>query len=445
MNEFLKLLRAKKLKSFLKESWAIGWPMTLIMFFEFLIGLADVYIAGKVGKEVQATYGVTFQLYFIFTIIAISLTVGSVSVISKLFTSDKKDELTTAVFSSMLAAVIGGIIFGLAGIIFSPKIINILNVPEVVKNLGGPLIQIYGAGLLFHYILINSNGILRACGSIRKSLVTMAIACFLNIALNFYFVFCTPIGYKGIALSTAISVFIGSILNFAHVERLMRGARRFSFNMVKRIVDIGWPMGLLQIAWQGGLMVLFLILSMLPENRIEILAAFTNGQRIESAIFLPAFAFNMANAVIVGNLLGKKMKEDAFRNGITTAVLGAAIITFLTAIVMLNARFIAPFLSNNAIVIKESTKYLYIALISEPFLALGVILGGGLSGAGDTKSVMKIVALSVWLVRIPLSYIFGIVLGFGAIAVWWSMNLSVVVQAGFIYRRYFKKKWFKYA
>jgi len=37
---------------------------------------------------------------------------------------------------------------------------------------------------------------------------------------------------------------------------------------------------------------------------VEILAAFTAGLRIESAIFLPAFAFNMANAVIVGNLLG---------------------------------------------------------------------------------------------------------------------------------------------
>jgi hypothetical protein len=41
--------------------------MTLIMFFEFLIGLTDVYIAGKVGKEIQAAYGFVIQLYFIKT------------------------------------------------------------------------------------------------------------------------------------------------------------------------------------------------------------------------------------------------------------------------------------------------------------------------------------------------------------------------------------------
>jgi len=51
------------------------------------------------------------------------------------------------------------------------------------------------------------------------------------------------------------------------------------------------------------------------------------------------------------------------------------------------------------------------------------------------------VALSVWLFRIPLSYLFGVLLGFGAIAVWWSMNSSLLVQALLISRRYFKKQW----
>jgi len=31
------------------------------MVFEFLMGLTDVYIAGKVSKEIQATYGLSFS------------------------------------------------------------------------------------------------------------------------------------------------------------------------------------------------------------------------------------------------------------------------------------------------------------------------------------------------------------------------------------------------
>jgi Na+-driven multidrug efflux pump len=87
-------------------------------------------------------------------------------------------------------------------------------------------------------------------------------------------------------------------------------------------------------------------------------------------------------------------------------------------------------------------RYIYISMMSEPFMAWGIILGGGLNGAGDTRSLMIRVALSVWLVRIPLSYIFVVLFGFGPVSVWWSMNLSQFLQAFLISKRYFKKEWF---
>jgi MATE family multidrug resistance protein len=417
--------------------------MTLIMFFEFLIGLTDVYIAGRVSKEVQAAYGFVIQLYFIFIVIANALTVGTVSVVSRLFTSRNKDELTETVFSPIVTATIAGLVLAAAGILLSPEIIKILNIPEELKPLAISFIHIYAAGLLFHYVLINCNGILRSCNMVKKSLKTMALVCAVNIALNFFLVFHTPISFRGIALATALSVFIGSMVNLTYVRSLMTGAKRFSLDRVKKIASIGWPMGLLQILWQLSSMVIFLILSALPEHKIEILAALTTGLRIESAIYLPVFGFNMANAVIVGNLLGEKKEEDAFKSGIVTATIGVVIVTMIVITVILNAWWIVSFLSNNEIVIKESVKYIFISMISEPFMAWSVILSGGLNGAGDTRSVLMRIALSVWLVRIPLSYIFVVLFGFGAVSVWWSMNISQFVQAFLISKRYFSREWYK--
>ena len=278
---------------------------------------------------------------------------------------------------------------------------------------------------------------------VKNSLKTMALVCMVNIALNFLFVFHTPISFRGIALATALSVFIGSMVNLTYVRSIMTGMKQFSVDRVKKIVNIGWPIGLLQILWQLSSMVLFLILSALPEQKVEILAALTTGLRIESAIYLPAFAFNMANAVIVGNLLGEKKKGDALKSGIVTAMIGVVIVTVMVIAVIINARWIVSFLSNNEVVVKESVKYIYISMISEPFMAWGLILAGGLNGAGDTKSVLMRVALSLWLVRIPLSYIFVVLLGFGAVSVWWSMNLSQFVQAFLISKRYFSQEWYK--
>src|SRR3989338_6329040 len=106
----IKTINDKGIKAIVAESWALSWPMTLIMFFEFLIGISDVYIAGKFGKEVQAGYGLAFQLYFIFIIAGMALTVGTASVISRLFTSDKKHDFAAAVNTSVIASVAAGLI-----------------------------------------------------------------------------------------------------------------------------------------------------------------------------------------------------------------------------------------------------------------------------------------------------------------------------------------------
>src|SRR5512136_3280023 len=103
-------LHRGEIGAFVLRSWSVSWPMTLIMLFDFLIGLTDVYIAGKVSKEIQATYGFVIQVYFILIVIANALTVGTVSVVSRLHTSGDKNELTHAVFSSLLTAAGAGIV-----------------------------------------------------------------------------------------------------------------------------------------------------------------------------------------------------------------------------------------------------------------------------------------------------------------------------------------------
>jgi MATE family multidrug resistance protein len=289
--------------------------------------------------------------------------------------------------------------------------------------------------------LINSNGVLRSCNQIKRSLKTMALVCVINIALNFFFLFHTTLGFKGIALATASCVSIGSFVNWTHLKRVTGARKGLSFQIIKKMIQVGWPIGLLQVLWQLASMTLFLILSSLPKNRIEILAAFSTGLRIESAIYLPAFAFNLANAVIIGNFIGEEKKEEAFKSGLVTTLIGVVIITVMAITVIFNARWIASLLSENALVVEEAKKYLYISMLSEPIMAWGIILAGGLNGAGDTRGVLLRVALSVWLVRIPLCYLFVVWLGFGAVSVWWTMNLSQLVQAFLISKRYLSRRW----
>ena len=69
---------------------------------------------------------------------------------------------------------------------------------------------------------------------VKDSLKTQALVCVLNIGLNFFLVFHTPLGFRGIAVATASSVFIGSIVNLWKVRSSMTGVRKFSLDLVRR-------------------------------------------------------------------------------------------------------------------------------------------------------------------------------------------------------------------
>ena len=183
--EYLALMRGGDFKRYLSESWSTSWPMIIIMLFEFLINLTDVYIAGILGKEIQATVGFVSQVYFIFIVVAYALTTGTVSVIARLFTSGDRSALSNAVYTIIFSVAVSGLVLGVLGITLSSTVIGLLNVPEDIKTNGIPLIEIYAGGLLFHYLLINSNGILRhKCGGGYTKAIYSIRNCYSNPGLD---------------------------------------------------------------------------------------------------------------------------------------------------------------------------------------------------------------------------------------------------------------------
>lgn len=435
------LLRSERFKTLFRESWGMSWPLILVMLFEFLVSITDVWVAGKFGKEVQGAVGFVSQVYFVFAVLANAVTMGTVSVVSKFRGSGDAYGFSSAVRTVLVSVFVSGTVLAAAGIFIAPRAIAVSHIPYEIREVAVPFVEIYFTGLIFHYILINSNGILRAAKRAKRSLVTMGLVAALNIALNLCFWRFTDLSFRGIALSTVISFALGAALNLPPVLRMASEGGAFSRSILKRILSIGWPNLVLQISWQIGSVVMFLILGSLAENRTETIAAFTNGLRIESAIFLPAYALNMSAAAVIGNLLGEGRYKDAYYSGFVTAAIGTAVIVIMSVLVIINARTLSSFLSDNTLVVNESVRYLVIQMAAEPFMAVLVILSGALNGAGDTRGVMMIVTGSLWLVRIPLSYLFAVKLGFGPAAVWIAMDVDILFRLMLTVRRYRRRRW----
>ena len=76
--------------------------------------------------------------------------------------------------------------------------------------------------------------------------------------------------------------------------------------------------------------------------------------------------------------------------------------------------------------LRLAVSYLKIVAISEPFLALGMGLVGGLQGAGETMSPTVLTTVTMIFIRLPLAWF--LLKNYGLDGAWWAMSLSTILQ-----------------
>jgi putative MATE family efflux protein len=411
--------------------------MILVMFFNFLVGLADIYVAGFIGPEIQAIVGFVGELYFFIIIVANAISIGTVAIVSRAVGAGKFRDALSAAKQSLLFGVASAFLLTIAGLLLKNHIISIAGFSGSTRQVALDFFVIFVFALAPNYIVIISNAIFRAGGEVRLTLIAMFIVSVINIALNFLFVFgffsFEGFGYRGIALATATAMSAGMLICFflfrqSRWKNIFSGTWSITSDLVKRIFVLSWPAALIYISWNSGNIIIYNILSHLQQESITAMASLTNGLRIEAIIYLPVFALNMAASVLTGQNLGAKAPERAEKLGWKISLSGVAFVSLIALPIFIWAETITSPIAKNQMVLTETVRYLRITMLSEPFMAISVILGGCLMGAGDTKGAMFVILATLWVIRLPLAYILSIVLGYGAVGVWIAMVTSMFFQ-----------------
>ena len=430
--------------------WRLSWPMLLIMVFNFLVGFTDIYVAGLIGRDVQAAIGYVAQLYFLFIIVGNAISIGTVALVSRAFGALAYEKASEYVKQSLIFGLMISLVLMVIGVLFHGPIVKIAGFPSQIRTIAETFLVIFSFALGSNYLLIISNGIFRASGEVKKPLLTMLVFCIINIILDFALVFgfgrLPALGYPGIGYATAVSATVSMVVNCIFFtsgrwRKLLGKGWGLQGRTILQIARLGWPAGLLQIAWNAGSIILYHILAQLGSGSIIALASITNGLRIEAIIFMPAFAMNMAASVLVGQNLGAGNPRRAAQLGWKLALSAMVALSLISCIIFIFAEFFASLLARDMSVLAETTRYLRVNMFSEPFMALSLVLGGALQGAGDTKGNMWVIIFCMWIIRLPLAYSMAIMLGFGAFGVWLAMVASMVAQGLLMAYRFQRGKW----
>lgn len=293
-----------------------------------------------------------------------------------------------------------------------------IKMPSESFEMAREYLVICAAGLIFTagYNLVSA--VLRGMGDAKRPFLFIGIASVVNLVLDLLFVGGLGFGVAGAALATVIGQAASFLFSIYYLYR-RRAAfgfdfRRASFRPNRRyvgmIASLGTPMAI-----QSGFINLSMLVVNAMINGIGVVASatFGAGVRIDDIINKISQGIQYAAVPMISQNIGAKNAARAKR-----VVYAAWIFSFLLTAIFLVlyitlGRELFMLFSDDPLVHDASSEF--IAAILYMFPAFSIMRGSGafVQGIGNAKLGMVLAMLDGVVLRIGLSWFFGIFLGFG--------------------------------
>ncbi|WP_274649045.1 MATE family efflux transporter [Paenibacillus humicola] len=292
-------------------------------------------------------------------------------------------------------------------------------------------------------------GALRGIGRTRASLALSMIMNFSYVLLNVLFINLLHMGVVGMALSVNIARYGAAVCALFYLMKMdtnlhvqLQDLLKLNVAMIKRILLVGIPFAAEQLFFNGGKMLTQVFIVSLGTYAIA-----TNAicGSIAGVLQIPANALALTTVTVVGQCMGRRNVEDARKFTKTFLGLSACACLLMGMIVVpLFHPIVSLFHPPEAIVPDIFKIVILTSILQIPFWSFSFLMPSALRAAGDSKFTSIVSMLSMWLFRIVLGYILGIVLHFGIVGVWLAMNCEWGVRGAIFLRRFYGKKWYRH-
>ena len=386
-------------------------PYLLSYFLQTLYGMADLFIVG----QFNAVDGITAvsngsQVMHMLTAILVGLAMGVTVSISHAVGAKKHKLVEKTIGNTITLFACISIVSTLLLLIFVKPLVVLLNVPQeaMTGTVQYLVICFIGIPFITAYNIISS--IYRGLGDSKSPMYIIAIACLLNIILDYIFIGLFHMGPIGAALGTTVSQSVSVIIALISMKYRTSDIHikediNLQSQVFKHILKVGFPVAI----QDGCIQVAFIIITIIANSRgLNDAAAVGIVEKIVTAIFIiPSTMLATVSALSAQNIGAKDYGRAR------TVLKYAVIITTLYGIIVaLIVECAAPTLlglfTKDTTVILLGVQYISSYIIDTIFAGVHFSFSGYF--AADGKSyigfIHNIIAIS--LVRVPGSYIASI-------------------------------------
>jgi putative MATE family efflux protein len=321
--------------------------------------------------------------------------------------------------------------------------------PDVVLR-GVEYIRILLATSVISFPLVIANSLMRATGDTRKPMYITGVMNVWNVLAAYVLIFglgpIPRLELRGAALATSSARTLGGIIALGILFRPkspihLRWAHlsRWKWSLIWRILRISLPNIGETIISRLGFMLFTRILASLGTIA---LAAHQVALRIESLAYMPGWGMATAVAALVGQALGAEKEDVAEQSIRRTLVMGNAVMAFLGMIfVFFGPAIVRVFGVRDPELANMATTAIRISALELFGLCSVMILSGCLRGAGDTRTPMIVTIAGTFLFRVPITYLFAVVLNGGLKGVWLATAVDWSMRSLIMFVLYKRGKW----
>ena len=435
-----------------RRIWALAWPALVYSVLELSLGVADFLMVRGLGSEATAAIGLNRQITFLLESAALAVATGVITLVSQGVGAGNREQVDGAVRQSFRLVVLLGVPTTLVGFLASrPLLLALQASPETLAH-GVPYLHIYFLGTLFLWASLVAAAVFRGTGDTLTPLKLAAAVSVLNIGLNYVFVFgvgaVPAYGVAGAAIGTVAARAVGAAIYLVLLVRGTPHARLrllplgVDWGLVRRILRIGWPPALAAIARNGARVVYLALLGLVPLGA-SLHAAVGVGLQVRLVSVLPALAFQVAAATLVGQAVGARRYDLAHAVGQRAVLLLALIMAGVVAVTFLLAEPLATLFIVDAEVAALGATVLRWFAVAQFFSSLSIGTQGALTGAGDTRPIFRYTLVTQWGVLLGATASLLILVGWapeGALLAWVA---APVLQLVLMQRLFRSGRWRK--
>ena len=437
-------------RDFFVKLVAIAIPVAMQNLINFGVNMADTVMVGRLGEEYLSGVALANQFGNVFMILIFGIASGSNVMVAQYWSKQDRKSIH-AVMTIMYRLVAGAvIIFSYLALFQAEFLMNAFTKDPLVIRQGVEYFRIMGYTYLPAGFASATLIMLRAVASVKIALVVSSSTLLTNLCLNWIFIFgnlgAPAMGVRGAALATLFArIFELAIILIYYIKfekKLCYHIRHLfakKVGLVALYVKTAMPVVFNELLWAVGAALIAVCIGRMGR---ELTAANSICQVLGQLVTVFIFGVANASAVVVGNAVGagqyEKAREYAKILGIMSVVLGivaAGVVLLLKnpMISFYNISDEARLYAHQIITVQS------VIVFGQSFAAISLM--GILRGGGDTRFVLLMDVLFMWIISIPFGFISGLVLGWPVAVVYSIIKSDEWLKSIFALRRVISGRW----